>query len=62
MSSRIYDAEGYPQAGFAIYLALVACTTLDEKWVQREKYPNNTCLPYRKISQEDSNFQSPLGE
>ena len=33
------------QLGFTHHLALFACFFSSEKWVQREKYPNNTCLP-----------------
>ena len=31
--------------GIANHYALIACFVTNEKWVQKEKYPNNTRLP-----------------
>ena len=47
MSSENYEANGYKHKfGFSNHLALIAYSISYEKWMQREKCPNNTCLRY----------------
>ena len=59
MSSRDYEAKWlWPQFGFASHLGLIACFITYEKWVQREKYPNNTRLPYIQLKYGKLGFKS----
>ena len=46
MSSEDYEANGYHRHGLDLLLALITSFISYEKWVQREKYPHNTRLPY----------------
>ena len=51
MSFENYEANGYEHDfGFANHLALSACFLSYGKWLQREKLPNNTRLPYDNLS------------
>ena len=48
MNSITYEANAYMHNfEFANHLAPIVCLMSDKKWVQRKKYPNNVCLPYK---------------
>ena len=58
MSSENYEANGYKHKfGFSNHLALIAYFISYEKWMQREKCPNNTCLRYH-IAEINGNISS----
>lgn len=46
---RKYEANHYRHDSYLLNdVALIACFISSEKWVQRDKYPDNTSLPWQK--------------
>ena len=47
MGTENYEAIGYGRDLDLLIISFypIACFILSDKWVQREKYLNNTCLP-----------------